>query len=194
MEKTMSESGVYFIVLSSSWKRAVMSSKASATAVFSLLGLPQSATALYSFEDHCLLTISFYPLISCISLTTWDDQILIACYVDIVCVTVWMPKNMVPDRNAGSWMLKQLVLIYKYESRWCHEFSSASFYQLSVFTPFMNKSSIRNIKHTQIYIYTSSIWRFLFSCSQWNQLSCLDEASDWRTWEPCHLRLIECSR
>lgn len=103
-----------------------------------------------------LLTISYYPLIFCICL---QYQMIKSCsLVTIsVCVTIWMPKSKDGSRQ-------------KYERCRCHEFSSASFCQLSVFTPFMNKSSISKYKHPQIH------------------------ARDWRTWEPCHLRLIGSSR
>lgn len=77
---------------------------------------------------HFLLSIDLLYL-----LTISDDHILLACYVDTVCVTIWMPKSKDGSRQ-------------KYERCRCHEFSSASFCQLSVFTPFMNKSSISKHK------------------------------------------------
>lgn len=89
-------------------------------------------------------TISFGPMVFRISLAIGNDELLIACYINIVCVTVWMPQKVilkwshklpteVPNSNSPvSECQEQLVLIKKDKCRWSHEFRSVYFSKLGI--------------------------------------------------------------
>lgn len=83
-------------------------------------------------------------LSSFVSFAVGDYEILITGYVDVVCVTVRVPQQVIfkrgdqlsseiPHSNRSvPECQEEVIFIEKYEGRWCHEFCPANFSQFRV--------------------------------------------------------------